>query len=135
MLKNIPVICSAAIIAVILFQSALIAPAVNKIINVKEASVFLRFVWPKFFLIIALISLVAFISTIFYNTSQNLPRYFFVISFVLMLSCYFITPLINEAKDSSNEQLWTILHMCTILLTLITLVLNVSTLYFLRLSE
>ena len=135
MLKNIPVICSAAIIAVILFQSAFIAPAVNKIINVKEASVFLRFVWPKFFLIIALISLVAFISTIFYNTSQNLPRYFFVISFVLMLSCYFITPLINEAKDSSNEQLWTILHMCTILLTLITLVLNVSTLYFLRLSE
>ena len=135
MLKNIPVICSAAIIAVILFQSAFIAPAVNKIINVKEASVFLRFIWPKFFLIIALISLVAFISTIFYNTSQNLPRYFFVISFVLMLSCYFITPLINEAKDSSNEQLWTILHMCTILLTLITLVLNVSTLYFLRLSE
>ena len=135
MFKNIPVICSAAVIAIILFQSALIAPAVNKIINVKEASVFLRFVWPKFFLIIALISLVAFISTIFYNTSQNLPRYFFVISFVLMLSCYFITPLINEAKDSSNEQLWAILHMCTILLTLITLVLNVSTLYFLRLSE
>ena len=135
MLKNIPAICSAAIIAVILFQSALIAPAVNKIINVKEASVFLRFVWPKFFLIIASISLVAFISTNFYNTSQNLPRYFFVISFVLMLSCYFITPLINEAKDSSNEQLWTVLHMCTILLTLITLVLNVSTLYFLRLSE
>ena len=135
MLKNIPIICSAAVIAIILFQSALIAPVVNKIINVKEASVFLRFVWPKFFLIIALISLVAFISTILYNTSQNLPRYFFVISFVLMLSCYFITPLINEAKDSSNEQLWTILHMCTILLTLITLVLNVSTLYFLRLSE
>ena len=135
MFKNIPVICSAAIIAIILFQSALIAPAVNKIINVKEASVFLRFVWPKFFLIIASISLVAFISTIFYNISQNLPRYFFVISFVLMLSCYFITPLINEAKDSSNEQLWIILHMCTILLTLITLVLNVSTLYFLRLSE
>ena len=135
MFKNIPVICSAAVIAIILFQSALIAPAVNKIINVKEASVFLRFIWPKFFLIIASISLVAFISTIFYNISQNLPRYFFVISFVLMLSCYFITPLINEAKDSSNEQLWTILHMCTILLTFITLVLNVSTLYFLRLSE
>jgi len=45
MLKNIPVICSAAIIAVILFQSAFIAPAVNKIINVKEASIFLRFIW------------------------------------------------------------------------------------------
>ena len=135
MLKNIPVICSAAIIAVILFQSAFIAPAVNKIINVKEASVFLRFIWPKFFLIIASISLFAFISTLFYNTSQNLPRYFFVISFILMLSCYFITPLINEAKDSSNEQLWTILHLCTILLTLITLVLNALALYFLRFGE
>ena len=76
MFKNIPVICSAAVIAIILFQSALIAPAVNKIINVKEASVFLRFVWPKFFLIIALISLVALLALYFITLVKTYPDIF-----------------------------------------------------------
>ena len=42
-----------------------------------------------------------------------------------MLVCYFITPSINEAKDSLNEQLWTVLHLSTIVLTLVTLILNI----------
>ena len=130
MIKNIPLLISAIISGLILFQSILVAPAVNKLINSKEASVFLRYIWPKFFLVIALLSLFSFFAIIYQNNNQNLAKYFTLSSFVLMTICYAITPLINNAKDTSNEQLWVVLHLATILITLIVLVLSVLTIIY-----
>ena len=130
MIKNIPLLISAIVSGLILFQSTLVAPAVNKLINSKEASVFLRYIWPKFFLIIALLSLFSFFAIIYQNNNQNLAKYFTLSSFVLMTICYAITPLINNAKDTSNEQLWVVLHLATILITLIVLVLSVLTIIY-----
>jgi len=130
MIKNIPLLISAIISGLILFQSTLVAPAINKLINSKEASVFLRYIWPKFFLIIALLSLFSFFAIIYQNNNQNLAKYFTLSSFVLMTICYAITPLINNAKDTSNEQLWVVLHLATILITLIVLVLSVLTIIY-----
>ena len=130
MIKNIPLLISAIISGLILFQSTLVAPAVNKLINSKEASVFLRYIWPKFFLVIALLSLFSFLVIIYQNNNQNLAKYFTLSSFVLMTICYAITPLINNAKDTSNEQLWLVLHLATILITLIVLVLSVLTIIY-----
>jgi len=130
MIKNIPLLISAIISGLILFQSTLVAPAVNKLINSKEASVFLRYIWPKFFLVIALLSLFSFFAIIYQNNNQNLAKYFTLSSFVLMTICYAITPLINNAKDTSNEQLWVVLHLATILITLIVLVLSVLTIIY-----
>ena len=128
-MKNLPLVFSAMIVGITLFQSALVAPAINKLINVEDASVFLRYIWPKFFIIIAIISLVSFIILII-NSNQNLFKYISFISFVLMLVCYLITPMINEAKDSLNDQLWTVLHLSTIILTFITLILNTLTIIY-----
>ena len=128
-MKNLPLVFSAMIVGITLFQSALVAPAINKLINVEDASVFLRYIWPKFFIIIAIISLVSFIILII-NSNQNLFKYISFISFVLMLVCYLITPMINEAKDSLNDQLWTVLHLSTIILTFITLIINTLTIIY-----
>ena len=128
-MKNLPLVFSAMIVGITLFQSALVAPAINKLINVEDASVFLRYIWPKFFIIIAIISLTSFIILII-NSNQNLFKYISLISFVLMLVCYLITPMINEAKDSLNDQLWTVLHISTIILTFITLIINTLTIIY-----
>ena len=56
MLEYISSVLSSIIVGVILFQSLLIAPSVNKIISKQEASIFLRFIWPNFFLLIAFLS-------------------------------------------------------------------------------
>ena len=122
-MRNLPLIFSSIIVGIILFQSALVAPAINKLINIEDASIFLRYIWPKFFLIIAVISLGSFIM-IQINSQQVLFKYLSFASFLLMLVCYLITPSINEAKDSLNDQLWTVLHLSTIILTLFTLILN-----------
>ena len=128
-MKNLPLVFSAIIVGITLFQSALVAPAINKLINDEDASVFLRYIWPKFFIIIAVISLVSFLILII-NSNQNLFKYISFISFVLMLVCYLITPMINEAKDSSNDQLWTVLHLSTIILTFIILIINTLTIVY-----
>ena len=128
-MKNLPLIISSIVVGIILFQSALVAPAVNRLINAEDASVFLRYIWPKFFLIIAILSLASFV-VIVINSNQNLYKYVSIVSFVLMLICYLITPMINDAKDSLNDQLWTALHLSTIILTFITLIINALTIVY-----
>ena len=123
-MKSLPLILSGVIIGIIFFQSILVAPGVNKMINSQDASIFLRYIWPKFFLIIAFISLGALIVNIF-NSNPNIFKILTFISFLLMLICFFITPVINNAKDTLNDQLWSALHLLTIILTLITLILNI----------
>ena len=130
MLKIIPLINAGIIIGIVLFQSLLVAPGINELISTKEASIFLRFIWPKFFIVLGIISIISFIILTTKNKIQNLPKVFFIISFLLMLACYIITPFINEAKDTNNEMLWSTLHLLTIFFTLITLVLNFLTIIY-----
>ena len=135
MLKIIPLINAGIIIGIVLFQSLLVAPGINELISTKEASIFLRFIWPKFFIVLGIISIISFIILTIKNKIQNLPKVFFIISFLLMLTCYIITPFINEAKDTNNEMLWSTLHLLTIFFTLITLVLNFLTIIYWKLES
>ena len=41
--------------------SLLIAPSINKLLSAQDASIYLRYVWPKFFIIIGAISLISWI--------------------------------------------------------------------------
>jgi len=125
MIKNLPFLLSGIIISIILYQSALIAPAINELININEASVFLRFIWPKFFILISLMSLFSLIVIIFNKDSNSKKKYFVITSFLTMLFCLILVPFINEAKDIDNGFLWSILHLITVILTLVTLIFNI----------
>jgi len=129
-IKIIPIINSGIIISITLFQSLLIAPAINKLVSTSDASIFLRFIWPKYFITIIIISLIALIIIFLYNNNQTLPKYFYIVSLILMIICYVITPYINEAKDASNDILFSRLHLITVLFTLVTLILNILTIVY-----
>ena len=124
MLKYFPLIISSVISSIILFQSFLIAPTINKLIDNKQASRLLRFLWPKFFLLISFFSLLSIIVIHSNNIKIEFSKLLYTFSFAFMLSCYLVTPLINKAKDNSHMKLWTILHTSTISLTLLTLIMN-----------
>ena len=123
------IICS-MVSGIILFQSVLIAPAINKLIDQKQASTLLRYLWPKFFLIIGFLSAVSYVWSFIFRNDQILTKYSSGLNFVSMSICYFIVPLINNAKDSSKNQLWSNLHLTTVILTLVTLIISISTVYF-----
>jgi len=129
MIYDIPLICSSIVSSIIMFQTILIAPAINKRINSKEASVFLRFIWPKFFLIIGIISFVSAVCLFLFNIEQNVAKISSISSLVLMSICYIITPVINNAKDRSNDKTWTILHLSTVIMTSLVLILNIISIF------
>jgi len=124
-MKNLPYLNSAIIIGIILFQSIFIAPAINQLISTNEAAVFLRYIWPIFFIIIGLLSLISFVSILKDKNQKPVLKVYIVISLILMLSCFFSVPFINNAKDLKDEFLWSILHMKTVVFTLISLILNI----------
>ncbi len=127
---QIPLIICSMASGIILFQSVLIAPAINKLIDQRQASTLLRYLWPKFFFTIGSLLMVSFISSLIFRPDQILTKYSSGLSFVLISICYFIVPIINNAKDSSKNRLWSSLHLTTVILTLITLILSISTIYF-----
>ena len=129
MTQSLPFLASGIICGVILFQSFLIAPSINKLINKKEAAVLLRNIWPKFFLLIGSISCLSLIVLFSANSSHLISFYCSGISFLLMATCFAITPSINKAKDQGKNKLWSILHLSTVLMTLIVLGLNALVLF------
>ena len=130
MINKVPYLISAIIIGLIIYQSGFIAPSINKIIDKDNASIYLRFIWPKFFLIIAFLSIVSFIVIYFLDENQLYPKYLSLGSFVLMILSYLLIPFINNARDSENNSLFFYLHLSSMIFTLITLILNVLIIKF-----
>lgn len=130
MINKVPYLISAIIIGLIIYQSGFIAPSINKIIDKDNASIYLRFIWPKFFLIIAFLSIVSFIVIYFFDENQLYPKYLSLGSFVLMILSYLLIPFINNARDSENNSLFFYLHLSSMIFTLITLIVNVLIIKF-----
>ena len=130
MINKVPYLISAIIIGLIIYQSGFIAPSINKIIDKDNASIYLRFIWPKFFLIIAFLSIVSFIVIYFLDENQLYPKYLSLGSFVLMILSYLLIPFINNARDSENNSLFFYLHLLSMIFTLTTLIVNVLIIKF-----
>ena len=124
-LKVIPIILSGVIIGIILYQSLLIAPSINKLLSAQDASIYLRYVWPKFFIIIGAISLISWILILNFSPDQSTAKIISIISFILMIICYVLIPYMNSAKDSADDTLFIFLHATSMILTLVTLLINI----------
>ena len=129
-LKFFPLVLSGVISGIIIYQSLLIAPSVNKLLSNQDASLYLRYIWPKFFIVIGILSLLCFIFISIFNSNQSIAKILSIFSAFLMLVCYFAIPYMNQAKDSLNESLFIILHSGSIILTIITLLMNSSIFIF-----
>ena len=129
-LKFFPLVLSGFISGIIIYQSLLIAPSINKLLSSQDASLYLRYIWPKFFITIGILSLLCFICISLFNSNQNTAKIFSISSVVLMIICYLAIPSMNQAKDSLNESLFMILHFGSIILTIITLLMNFSIFIF-----
>ena len=124
-LKIIPIILSSVIIGIILYQSLLIAPSINKLLNTQDASLYLRYIWPKFFIIVGVISLISWILILNFSPDQNTGKIISITSFILMVVCYVLIPYMNSAKDSANDTYFIFLHAISMVLTVVTLLINI----------
>ena len=128
MLINLQILLSGLISGVILFQTAIIAPSVFKVLSSNNAGPFLRTVFPKLFMFVAVLSMVGLILSLI--SSNTLGLIIFFGSLLSMLICYFIVPVTNRARDEGNDNAFKRLHNVSVVLTMIVLLSNLLWVFF-----
>ena len=122
MLISLQILLSGLISGVILFQTAIIAPSVFKVLSSKNAAPFLRAIFPKLFIFVAVLSLVGLVLSLISSNALGLIVFF--VSLLSMLICYYIVPNTNRARDEGNDKAFKKLHSTSVVLTVIVLLSN-----------
>ena len=122
MLISLQILLSGLISGVILFQTAIIAPSVFKVFSSENAAPFLRTIFPKLFMFVAVLSLVGLVLSLISSNALGLIVFF--VSLLSMLICYYIVPNTNRARDEGNDKVFKKLHSVSVVLTMIVLLSN-----------
>ena len=107
----------------IVFHSAIVAPTVFRTLGERDASIFLRTIFPKFFLFLTLINVVNVLLALI--DGQFGVMVMAAISAVLMGIAYGIIPMTNRSRDEGKQQRFAKLHRISVLLTVAVLSINV----------
>ena len=130
MIVNIQILISGLICGVILFQTAIIAPSVFKILKPENAGPFLRSIFPKLFMFVALLSSAGLILSLVSGTDISI--YVYAFSLIFMSICYYIVPMTNKARDSGDDKTFRNLHTISVVLTMLVLISNLGWMFFLK---
>ncbi len=118
-MNNLYPFLSGLMAGMILFQAALNAPTIFKVFSEEQAGPFLRVIFPKLFLNVAILSLVGLLIAMI---GDRLSLQFLFFSALLMMSiAYLLVPATNKARDDGRDKSFKYLHLISVILTLFTL--------------
>ena len=108
MILTLLILCYSLVLGIIFAQVLLTAPVVFKVLDSQNASKFLRKVFPRYYLLLFLITLVALlISFLFF---KKLDIYMASVAAVFAILGYLIIPITNSARDRGWDKLFKWLH-------------------------
>ena len=122
-MSNIINLLCGLVAGTIVFHSAIVAPTVFRTLGERDASFFLRTIFPKFFLFLTLINVVNVLLALI--DGQFAVMVMAAISAVLMGIAYGIIPMTNRSRDEGLQQRFSQLHRVSVLLTVAVLSINV----------
>ena len=110
------------VLGVMLFFSFVLAPMIFKVLPPENAGVFVRAIFPYYYLVNLLILCIISSFYIYYET--------FVLDFYLILICtllfffnlIFLMPKINKYKDQRNEKGFKISHFISVIINFMQLI-------------
>ena len=115
---------SGVISGMILFQTAIVAPVVFTTLDAENASKFLRKIFPRFFMVIFILGISALIvSSVFLSIKGIVIA---AVTAISMIISYLVVPATNRARDEDRSAAFRRLHTLTVVLTLFTLLANLS---------
>ena len=123
---EILILFSGLIVGVIIFQSLIIAPTVFKVLEVDKAGIFLRKVFPRFFILIMVCSALMLILVALSGSSDKTRFILPAANLVFAGVSYLVIPATNRARDDGEERKFKMLHSITVVLTLLMLMLNIA---------
>ena len=110
------------ILGIIVAQVALTAPVVFKVLDNDNASKFLRAIFPRYYLLLFLICLVALL--ISYLWFSVIDIWIALTASMLAFIGFIIIPLTNSARDRGWNKLFKFLHNISVLNTIILFILS-----------
>ena len=108
----------------IIFFSAVVAPTVFKSLDEKDAGVFLRAFFPKYYIFGIVLGVIAIIYLLFSPVHSHL-LYSIIAMTVLTILGRMSIPIINKARDTNNEQAFKRYHLISVMMNVLTLVIGI----------
>jgi hypothetical protein len=108
----------------IIFFSAVVAPTVFKSLDEREAGVFLRAFFPKYYIFGIVLGVISIIYLLFSPVHRHL-LYSIIAMTVLTILGRMSIPIINKARDTHNEQAFKRYHLISVMMNVITLVIGI----------
>ena len=115
---------SGVISGMILFQTVIVAPVVFTTLDAENASKFLRKIFPRFFMVIFILGISALIVSSVFLSIQGIV--IAAVTAISMIISYQVVPATNKARDEDRSTAFRRLHTLTVVLTLFTLLANLS---------
>jgi len=123
MILTLLILCYSLVLGIIFAQVLLTAPVVFKVLDSQNASKFLRKVFPRYYLLLFLITLVALlISFLFF---KELDVYMASVAAVFAILGYLIIPVTNSARDRGWDKLFKWLHNFSVFNTLVIMIIAI----------
>ena len=117
------ILCYALILGIIFAQVLLTAPVVFKVLDENNAAKFLRKIFPRYYLLLFLISLLALL--ISYLFFKSFDIYSAVTAVCFAFIGYIIIPLTNAARDRGWDGLFQWLHNLSVFNTIIIMIISI----------
>ena len=111
---------------VIIFFSAVVAPTVFKSLEEKEAGVFLRAFFPKYYNFGILLGIAGLIYIFFMGDMDSLLLGLITFMTILTFSGKLMIPVINNARDTANEKFFKTYHLISVLMNVVTLIVGLT---------
>tara|TARA_Y200000002_G_scaffold57878_1_gene43147 strand:+ start:601 stop:996 length:396 start_codon:yes stop_codon:yes gene_type:complete len=108
----------------IIFFSAVVAPTVFKSLDEKDAGVFLRAFFPKYYIFGIVLGVISIIYLLF-NPVHNHLLYSIIAMTLLTILGRMSIPIINKARDTNNEQAFKRYHLISVMMNVLTLVIGI----------
>ena len=110
------ILCYALTLGIIFAQVLLTAPVVFKVLDEQNASKFLRKIFPRYYLLLFLITLLALLISYLFFTKFDM--FLALVASAFALLGYLIIPLTNVAKDRGWDSLFKWLHNLSVFNTI-----------------
>ena len=112
------------VLGIIFAQVLLTAPVVFKVLDNQNASIFLRKIFPRYYLLLTLLTFIALLVSYLFFEIVDIYLALTAVSFSFL--GYIIIPLTNAARDRGWDKVFKGLHNLSVFNTLIILLVSVT---------
>ena len=123
MLEQITIYLASIILGIMIFFSFVVAPITFKSLNEENARVYIRTIFPYYYNLNLIISLLILSILLFLN-SLNTDFYLILsISILFAVSNYILMPLINKFRDENKDKKFKISHFTSVIINFLQMIL------------